>query len=160
MLEFESYFEKVLEVVRSIELPILSSDEWEQVGLLEKCLNCGICTMLCPIMQIPFATYSGPRSISAETSRHFTEFKLMFDEVMKCTSCDECREVCPQNVPVTNIIKLIRKKILEYTPSVLPFSVAKYIESLREIGFFTSPMSKEEREEKNSPHRFLRVLKA
>ena len=144
---FESYFEKVLEVVRSIELPILSSDEWEQIGLLEKCLNCGICTMFCPIMQIPFATYPGPRSISTETSRHFTEFKLMFDEVMKCTLCGECREVCPQNVPVTNIIKLIRKKILEYVPSVLPFSVAKYVKSLRETGFFTSPMSKEEREE-------------
>lgn len=103
--------------------------------------------MFCPIMQIPSTTYPGPRSISTETSRHFTKFKLMFDEVMKCTLCDECREVCPQNVPVTNIIKLIRKKILEYVPSVLPFSVAKYVKSLKETGFFTSPLSREEREE-------------
>jgi len=146
-MSFESYFEKVLEVVRAIELPILSSDEWEQVELLEKCLNCGICTMFCPVMQVPLATCLGPRNISTETSRHFTEYKLMFDEVMKCTLCGECREVCPQNVPVTNIIKLIRKKILEYTPSVLPFSVVRYIESLKETGFFTSPMSREEREE-------------
>jgi len=146
-MSFESYFEKVLEVVRAIELPILSSDEWEQVGLLEKCLNCGICTMFCPIMQVPLVTCPGPRSISTATSRHFTEFKLMFDEVMKCTLCGECREVCPQNVPVTDIIKLIRKKILDYTPSVLPFSVVRYVESLRKTGFFTSPMSKEDREE-------------
>ncbi len=146
-MSFESYFEKVLEVVRAIELPILSSDEWEQVRLLEKCLNCGICTMFCPIMQVPLVTCPGPRSISTETSRHFTEYKLMFDEVMKCTLCGECREVCPQNVPVTNIIKLIRKKILDYTPSALPSSVIKYVESLRKTGFFTSPMSKEERKE-------------
>ena len=147
-MSFESYFEKVLEVAKAIQLPILSSDEWEQVGLLEKCLNCGICTMFCPVMQIPSVeTYHGPRSISTETSRHFTQFRLMFDEVMKCTLCGECREVCPQNVPVTNIIKLVRGKILEYVPSILPSSIAKYVESLKETGLFTPPMNREEREE-------------
>jgi|Deesub1362A_J573_1020465.scaffolds.fasta_scaffold00050_22 L-lactate dehydrogenase complex protein LldG len=86
------------------------SDEKLKEQLL--CVRCGRCQLECPVFQITGSvwggdTYGGPMGMgwSAITSS-------ISEEVYLSCICGKCKEVCPMDIDIPNIILYLRKKYL------------------------------------------------
>ena len=81
------------------------------------CINCGLCIQHCPVVAaVGVQRFSGPRSIGVELSRSPPEFWSTADIVYLCTGCGTCREVCPKNVNIPEVVNMIRTRIFDHRP--------------------------------------------
>jgi fumarate reductase (CoM/CoB) subunit B len=95
--------------------------EFEVVNSVESCINCGLCVQHCPVVAaVGVNRFSGPRSIAVELSRSPPEFWSTADIVYLCTGCGTCREVCPKNVNIPEVVNMIRARIFEHRPDLVP----------------------------------------
>ncbi|MHA2140191.1 MAG: (Fe-S)-binding protein [Candidatus Thorarchaeota archaeon] len=96
-------------------------EEIEVVQSVESCINCGLCIQFCPVVDaVGVDRFSGPRSIAVELSRSPPEFWASSDKVYLCTGCGTCREVCPKNVDIPEVVNLVRARIFEHRPDLVP----------------------------------------
>ncbi|MHA2068950.1 MAG: (Fe-S)-binding protein, partial [Candidatus Thorarchaeota archaeon] len=97
---------------------------------VEGCINCGLCIQFCPVVAaVGVDRFTGPRSIAVELSRSPPEFWTTADKVYLCTGCGTCREVCPKNVDIPEVVNLVRARIFEHRPDLVP----KGLHMVREI---------------------------
>ncbi|MHA2380636.1 MAG: (Fe-S)-binding protein [Candidatus Thorarchaeota archaeon] len=96
-------------------------DELEVVRSVGSCINCGLCIQHCPVVAVVGVDrFSGPRSIAVELSRSPPEFWTTADTVYLCTGCGTCREVCPKNVNIPEVVNMIRARIFDHRPDLVP----------------------------------------
>ena len=96
-------------------------DELEIVKSVSSCINCGLCIQHCPVVTaVGVDRFSGPRSIAVELSRSPLEFWATADVVYLCTGCGTCREVCPKNVNIPEVVNMIRARIFNHRPDLVP----------------------------------------
>ncbi len=98
------------------------------------CINCGACKKVCPVYQTikdipydnsltgPIANVMLPFLENYENYRH-----LSFNSVL----CGNCSNICPMNIPISNLIIENRKyffdfKMMDYEDNVLFFSFKKF----------------------------------
>ncbi|MHA1963008.1 MAG: (Fe-S)-binding protein [Candidatus Thorarchaeota archaeon] len=119
--------------------------EFEAVSSAESCINCGLCLHHCPVVAaIGVDRFSGPRSIAVELSRSPPEFWSTADVVYLCTGCGTCREVCPKNVDIPEVVNLIRARIFEYRPDLVPKGLFMVRELLTEYSLAFEPWDDKE----------------
>ena len=129
MTEEES-FEFVKNTLKEERITPYRSDEIEIVRSVEDCINCGLCINHCPVVAaVGVDRFSGPRSIAVELSRSPPEFWSTGDKVYLCTGCGTCREICPKNVNIPDVVNLVRARIFEHRPDLVP----KGLHIVREI---------------------------
>ncbi|MHA2359337.1 MAG: (Fe-S)-binding protein [Candidatus Thorarchaeota archaeon] len=122
--------------------------ELEAVKSVGSCINCGLCINHCPVVAaVGVDRFSGPRSIAVELSRSPPEFWATADIVYLCTGCGTCREVCPKNVNIPEVVNLIRSRIFDHRPDLVPKGLHVVREVLIEHRLAFEPW--EEAEEKN-----------
>jgi Fe-S oxidoreductase len=112
--------------------------EIEAVKSVESCINCGLCINHCPVVAaVGIDRFSGPRSIAVELSRSPPEFWSTADIVYLCTGCGTCREVCPKNVDIPEVVNLIRSRIFEYRPDLVPkgFTIVRELLNEHHLAF-------------------------
>ncbi len=120
MTEEES-FEFVKNTLKEERITPYHKDEIETVHSVEECINCGLCINHCPVVAaVGVDRFTGPRSIAVELSRSPPEFWSSADKVYLCTGCGTCREVCPKNVNVPEVVNLVRARIFEHRPDLVP----------------------------------------
>ncbi|MHA2221185.1 MAG: (Fe-S)-binding protein [Candidatus Thorarchaeota archaeon] len=96
-------------------------DEFTTLRSVESCINCGLCIQHCPVVTaVGVHRFSGPRSIGVELSRSPPEFWSTADIVYLCTGCGTCREVCPKNVNIPEVVNMIRTRIFDHRPDLVP----------------------------------------
>ncbi|MGY5863982.1 MAG: heterodisulfide reductase-related iron-sulfur binding cluster [Candidatus Thorarchaeota archaeon] len=96
-------------------------DELEIVKSVGSCINCGLCIQHCPVVAaVGVDRFSGPRSIAVELSRSPPEFWATADVVYLCTGCGTCREVCPKSVNIPEVVNMIRTRIFDHRPDLVP----------------------------------------
>jgi len=120
----------------------------EQAVLLEAswCLNCTECLGVCPVLDvIPNDKWPGPRNIVSELSRSVTEYYLSNDVVYNCTLCGACEEACPKNIPVPKLTALLRTKILDQRPDLVPVEYKEALDRIRKFNLVFEPMPKQEK---------------
>ncbi|MEK6859407.1 MAG: (Fe-S)-binding protein [Nanoarchaeota archaeon] len=61
--------------------------------LIEKCIKCGLCRSLCPVLRILREEQYSPRGKVIMIDNGFIE-KIVYD----CTLCKACEEQCPVNL--------------------------------------------------------------
>ncbi|MHA1959412.1 MAG: (Fe-S)-binding protein [Candidatus Thorarchaeota archaeon] len=95
--------------------------ESEAVRSVQQCINCGICLSHCPVVAaVGLHHFSGPRSIAVELSRSPPEFWSTGDTIYLCTGCGTCREACPMNVDIPEIVNIMRSRIFHFRPDLVP----------------------------------------
>lgn len=103
----------------------------------DRCINCGICLSACVVLRnivnAPIF-YSGPRSIAISLSRSTPEFWTTNDDIYLCTMCGACEAACPSNIPIPDIVAMIRAKIPQQEPQVVPKAHAALAGSLASSG--------------------------
>ena len=126
----EEAFEFVKHTLKDERITPYRKDEIEIVHSVEDCINCGLCISHCPVIAaIGVDRFTGPRSIAVELSRSPPEFWSTADKVYLCTGCGTCREVCPKNVNIPEVVNLVRARIFKHRPDLVP----KGLHVVREI---------------------------
>ncbi|MBA7603739.1 hypothetical protein ES703_10856 [subsurface metagenome] len=77
---------------------------------LNKCIQCGTCTGSCPVSYTMDIT---PREVIALYRAGDIESILSSRTIWICASCYACTVRCPQNIPVTDIIYMLKRMALE-----------------------------------------------
>jgi fumarate reductase (CoM/CoB) subunit B len=141
-------FEYAKHTLREEKVTPFSPHELEVVKSVESCINCGLCINHCPVVAaIGVDRFSGPRSIAVELSRSPPEFWSTADTVYLCTGCGTCREVCPKNVNIPDVVNMVRARIFEYRQDLVPkgFNIVREVLTEHRLAF--EPW--EDKEEKN-----------
>jgi Fe-S oxidoreductase len=119
--------------------------ELEIVHSAEQCINCGLCINHCPVVAaVGVDRFTGPRSIAVELSRNPPEYWSTADKVYLCTGCGTCREVCPNNVNIPEIVNLIRARIFKFRPDLVPDGLHEADKIIREHNLAFKPWEDEE----------------
>ncbi|MDH4212829.1 MAG: (Fe-S)-binding protein [Candidatus Thorarchaeota archaeon] len=137
MNEDEAY-EYVKNTLKKELITPYHADELEIVKSVSCCINCGLCINHCPVVAaIGLDRFNGPRSIAVELSRSPPEYWSTADKIYLCTGCGTCREVCPKNVDIPEIVNLIRARIFEHRPDLVPkgFMLVKEIIAEHNLAF-------------------------
>jgi L-lactate dehydrogenase complex protein LldF len=85
-----------------------------------KCINCQACFEVCPVGQTIGdeawqSPYKGP--IGAIFNPKYLENEYYQDQVLATTSCGKCQDVCPVNIPLTEILHYSKQKFVLERPS-------------------------------------------
>jgi len=98
-----------------------------------KCYQCGKCMAVCPwthIDSVVFPVYRTPQSVkfgAIMSSEDTDEIEREVTEVYRCLACESCTTWCPHGVSMPNIMRGIRRILVEYGsyPSELSDSVSR-----------------------------------
>ncbi len=78
------------------------------------CFKCGACQLACPVVGLEgIDRFSGPRSLAVEAVRFADEMAGTREDIMRCTACYRCGEVCPARIPLPERIIEVRRKIFQ-----------------------------------------------
>jgi len=120
-LDENEAFEYVKRTLKNEKITPFHLDELDIVKSIESCINCGLCINHCPVVaSVGLDRFSGPRSIAVELSRSSPEFWATIDKIYLCTGCGTCREVCPKNVNIPEIVNIVRANIFEHRRDLVP----------------------------------------
>ena len=138
-------FENAKRTLKKERITPYHPHELEAVWSVGNCINCGLCLNHCPVVAaVGVDRFSGPRSIAVELSRSPPEFWSTADIVYLCTGCGTCREVCPKNVDIPEVVNLIRARIFEYRPDLVPKGLFMVRELLTEHSLAFEPWDDKE----------------
>jgi Fe-S oxidoreductase len=102
-----------------------------------KCYQCGMCTGLCPwyqIKKVDFLVNRIPHNVKLGNVMA-TEEKEAIDkeveDIFRCVGCDNCLEYCPRGVNIGDIVRAIRRILIDYDalPKTLKDIVTKVYSS-------------------------------
>ncbi|MHA1862235.1 MAG: (Fe-S)-binding protein [Candidatus Thorarchaeota archaeon] len=142
-------FEYVKSTLKKEKITPYHLDELEIIKSVGACINCGLCINHCPVVaSVGWDRFSGPRSIAVALSRSPPEFWSTADKVYLCTGCGTCREVCPKNVNIPEIVNVVRANIFEHRPDLVPKGLMIVKEIVQDHNLAFEPWEdKEEKEE-------------
>ena len=84
--------------------------------LAQKCLRCGLCTMVCPVHQVEADEYTAARGRNLLANqingkKDFTkQFRQRFE---KCLLCGTCLPKCPQQIPIDLLTVSVREEMVK-----------------------------------------------
>jgi len=148
-LNEDEAYEYVKSTLKKEKITPYKPDELAVVQSIGACINCGLCINHCPVVaSVGIDRFSGPRSIAVELSRSPPEYWSTADKVYLCTGCGTCREVCPKNVNIPEIVNVIRARIFEHRPDLVPKGLMLVKETISEFNLAFEPwVDKEEKVE-------------
>ncbi|MCK5239324.1 MAG: (Fe-S)-binding protein [Candidatus Thorarchaeota archaeon] len=132
--------------------------ELEVVKSIENCINCGLCINHCPVVRaVGVDRFTGPRGIAVELSRSAPEFWTSVDRIYLCTGCGTCREVCPNNVDIPELVNLMRARIYKQHPELVPASLHEQMEILNKHDLAFEPWDDPEEKIESRDMRLERI---
>lgn len=113
----------------------LTSEERKAFPEFQKCINCGVCIPSCLFsVDISKDDLPDPEYYACSLSRPLPDLWTASDSIYKCTCCTACEDVCPQGVPISKIVRFVRRKIEQIAPELVPYKVyMKNIEKVQNI---------------------------
>ena len=151
-------FEFVKSTLKKEKITPYHHDELEIIKSIGNCINCGLCINHCPVVaSVGLDKFSGPRSIAVELSRSPPEFWATADKVYLCTGCGTCREVCPKNVDIPEIVNVVRANIFEHRPDLVPKGLLLVKEIIDEHKLAFEPWEDKEEKDESRDMRLERL---
>lgn len=130
-------YEDFLEFYGADRIVPLTDIDREKIPAFAACVVCEMCDIACPVAKADDSTqFAGPMDIACCISRDLTQSGDRFDPFLS-TLCGACDYVCPESVPVTDIIIYLRRKNRLTNPAILPDFYNRGIENLKNgLGLF------------------------
>ena len=107
-----------------------------------KCFQCGLCMAVCPwahVESVVYPVYRTPQSVklgAIMSSEDPAEIEQEVTEVYRCLGCESCLTWCPHGVSMPDIMRGIRRILVEYGsyPSELADAVSRIQDSGNPFG--------------------------
>ncbi len=126
---------------------VYRSEERKEVDFRElanKCLHCGLCTIVCPVYREEADEYKAARgrnSLAVQLSRKRDFNERLAEKFYTCTLCLNCKATCPAGVRVDDIVASIRKRLVE--EGHLPEVFKPFLKNISQYGNpFSEPAQK------------------
>ncbi len=124
-------YEDFLEFYGDDRIVPLTDEDRENIPAYAACVVCEMCDPACPVMKADdSARFAGPMNIACCLSRDLTH-SGDWPSPFLSTLCGACDYVCPESVPVTDIIIYLRRKNRLTNPAILPDFYNRAIENLK-----------------------------
>ncbi len=88
------------------ERKLLEEEKKILAKTVKPCLQCGVCTSTCPPAR--FSSEFNIRKLALEISRNDFQQSTFSKTIWKCFLCFECVNLCPNNVPLPEVILFLR----------------------------------------------------
>jgi Fe-S oxidoreductase len=96
---------------------------------LESCYQCGICTGVCPWNQL---VNFPVRKLIHKSQLGIVDFEN--EEVWQCVGCNACVDRCPRGIEIPQIMRSIRRVIMEVGAGVVPHSLRITEKNISAVG--------------------------
>ena len=114
----------------SVASTVALTDVKAEIGdLFLSCLQCGLCTSLCPVNRV--GSYSPRRILRQLTLENGTRQSLEL-AVWGCVTCNECTSSCPRGIDIIDVIRAVRG--LNIDLKNIPGVLEAPLKSLKENG--------------------------
>jgi Fe-S oxidoreductase len=100
--------------------------------VLDRCLQCGICSSYCPVNKLKSAESFSPRTFIQKTRLGLLD--LDKDELWSCTNCGHCQMVCPFEITLPEVMAQLRHLVVEQGAGHMPLSIKSSISSIASCG--------------------------
>jgi Fe-S oxidoreductase len=95
--------------------------ERERYPAFARCIQCGICQPHCVMFRaISHLEFPGPMIVASTLSRALAELGTAGGVIYNCTLCRLCETTCPENAPIEEMVRFMRKYIHKYEPELTP----------------------------------------
>ncbi|MBI5119071.1 (Fe-S)-binding protein [Candidatus Poribacteria bacterium] len=95
--------------------------ERERYPAFARCIQCGICQPYCVMFRaISHLEFPGPMIVASTLSRALAELGAAAGVIYNCTLCRLCETTCPENAPISEMARFMRKYIHKYDPELTP----------------------------------------
>ena len=100
---------------------------------LKSCYQCGFCSAACPwSLIVRFPARFGVRKLIHEAQIGLLNFKA--DDMWMCTTCAACAQRCPRGVEMIDIMRALRRVILQFGVAKLPESLKVTLGNISRVG--------------------------
>jgi Fe-S oxidoreductase len=100
--------------------------------VLDRCLQCGICSSFCPNNLLKMDEPFSPRSFIQKTRLGLLD--LNRDELWMCTNWGHCRMVCTFEIPLLEVMGSLRDLVVEQGAGHVPVSIKSSLASIAACG--------------------------
>jgi Fe-S oxidoreductase len=98
-------------------------------GVLNLCYQCGTCSATCPWNQV--------RTFLVRKLMHQSQLGLVDfedEDIWRCVGCQLCVDRCPREVKITDVIRALRRVVMEVGAGVVPHSLRITVKNLASLG--------------------------
>jgi Fe-S oxidoreductase len=100
---------------------------------LKSCYQCGFCTAICPWnLVIRFPARFAARRLIHQAQLGLVDFKV--DDIWMCTTCIACAQQCPRGVEMIDVMRALRRVILEFGVAKVPDSLRITLKNISKVG--------------------------
>ena len=103
---------------------------------VEKCIQCGICKVNCPIFKVILKESVSPRGLTLLAKKQIATPAFYY-----CTLCKACEQECPLEINITEAVIELREKLKQTKETK---ANRRMIERIRETGNPYGFLKKEE----------------
>jgi len=100
--------------------------------VLDRCLQCGICTESCPHTQLKTDSRFSPRSFIQKARLGLLD--LSEEDLWLCTQCGQCKRICPYEIPFLDVMISLRNLVVEQGAGYVPAPIKSVLSSLSTAG--------------------------
>jgi heterodisulfide reductase subunit C len=114
---------------------IVQAELEKLTGLAEKCLQCGLCSAICPPTRFSRKGFH-VRRFSLKILRGKTQRKpVRLDEMWSCFLCYDCLKLCPHNINIPDaVVRLRRSSAYEGSAEEAYEKARLYLENMLRYG--------------------------
>lgn len=99
---------------RADSLLPLSLQDQKTFFSFSACINCRLCDTVCPaLFKLARERFPGPSFVLTTYSRSFRDLWATSLDLSLCQDCEECIQVCPNQIDVKGAIGFVQKKVAE-----------------------------------------------
>lgn len=100
--------------------------------VLDRCLQCGICSSFCPVNKLKTADSFSPRTFIQKTRLGLLDMDK--EELWSCTHCGHCQMMCPFEIALPEVMAQLRHLVVEQGAGHIPLAVKSSIASIASCG--------------------------